>query len=477
MKKYIFFIKIVLISFLGFSSCEDPLEEIVFSELTPGTFLTTENGMRSLLNSAYANAHLHSFDGHVAYHYLPAMTSGEAWNRGGSIEVWFTALSDFAWDSNHRYVLGIWSDAFQAIRDVNIVLDNIDNESFNEDFRRSAEAEARFIRGWSYALLYDLFGPVPLYQSSSTDSLLIGRVGEDQMQTFIETELRAATDALPSEPVASGRASKSSALGVLTKHYLNTKQWQNVVDVTEEIMNLNVHSLVPEYSEVFSLENEGNAEMLWALPRAAPDATQNVNALSFPTDYPLPLPSQNVFAARTYLFDDYVNSFEDGDTRKDLIVTEYVSTSSGETVQLLGNDQSISLKYEFDPNATGAGMGNDIPVIRYADILLARAEALNELNGSNQESIDLINQVRERAGISPLTLGDFNQETLRDHIFQERRWEFFMEGKSREDQIRQGTFISGAQVRGKNAQPFHVRFALPQLDLDANPELQQNDGY
>ena len=97
-----------------------PLEDQVFSELTPGTFLTTENGINSLLNSAYANAHLHSFDGHVAYHYLPAMTSGEAWNRGGSIEVWFTALSDFAWDSNHRYVLGIWQDGFQAIRDANI---------------------------------------------------------------------------------------------------------------------------------------------------------------------------------------------------------------------------------------------------------------------------------------------------------------------------------------------------------------------
>ncbi|MGD1891705.1 MAG: RagB/SusD family nutrient uptake outer membrane protein [Cyclobacteriaceae bacterium] len=467
----------ILITFAAsLFSCEDTLEERVFSELTPGTFLTTENGIQSLLNSAYANAHLHSFDGHVAYHYLPAMTSGEAWNRGGSIEVWFTALSDFAWDSNHRYVLGLWNDGFQAIRDANIVLDNIENENFSTEFKSLVTAEARFIRGWSYALLYNNFGPVPLYTSSGTDSLLIPRASEEQMRTFIETELTTAAANLPDKPSAFGKASKGSALGVLSKHLLNTQQWQECLNVTQQIIDLGVYGLVPEYSEVFSLENEGNIEMLWALPRTAPAATQSINALTFPTDYPLPLPSQNVFAARTYLFDDFVNSFEASDTRTELIVTEYVN-KSGEPIQLLGNDQSLSLKYEFDPNATGAGMGNDIPVVRYADILLSRAEALNEVNGPTQEAIDLINQVRARANASLLSLGDFTQESIRDQIFQERRWEFYLEGKSREDQIRQCTFISGGQARGKNAQPFHVRFAIPQLDVDANPDIEQNDGY
>jgi hypothetical protein len=475
MKNNIINILCVLIVLL-ISACEETLEEEVFSELTPNTYLNTENGMQALLNSAYANAHLESFDGHLAYHYLPAMTSGEAWNRGGSIEVWFTALSEFSWDSNHRYVLGIWTDAYQAIRDANIVLDNIANENFDSKFQELTRAEAQFIRGWSYALLYNLFGPVPLYTSSSTDSLLLPRASEAQMTTFIEQELTSAASNLPVEPAAFGRASKGAALGVLCKHYLNTKQWQQCLDLTQQIMDLNVYGLVPDYQEVFSLENEGNAEMLWALPRTAPVAPQFVNALTFPTDYPLPLPNQSVFAARTYLFDSFVNSFEAGDTRKDLIVTEYVNTS-GTMVALLGNDQSLSLKYEFDPNASGAGMGNDIPVIRYADILLARAEALNEINGPSQEAIDLINQVRDRANASLLSLSDFTKESLREHIFKEREWEFYLEGKRREDQIRQGTFVSGAQARGKNAQPHHVRFAIPQVDIDANPAIEQNPGY
>ncbi|MEX2594855.1 MAG: RagB/SusD family nutrient uptake outer membrane protein [Anditalea sp.] len=126
--------------------------------------------------------------------------------------------------------------------------------------------------------------------------------------------------------------------------------------------------------------------------------------------------------------------------------------------------------------------GNDEPEIRYADILLSRAEALNELNGPNQESIDLINQVRLRAGLSSelLAVGDFStKEALREHLLNERAWEFYGEvGIRREDQIRMGTFISSAIERGHtNAQPFRVVFPIPQAAIDADPNLVQNENY
>jgi hypothetical protein len=113
-------------------------------------------------------------------------------------------------------------------------------------------------------------------------------------------------------------------------------------------------------------------------------------------------------------------------------------------VQGLGNDQSHPLKLPWDPNAVGARAGNDIPVIRYADMLLTRAEALNEVNGPSEEAIDLINQVRTRANATPLVLADFTKDSLRDAILQEREWEFYFEGNSREDQIRHGVMISSA---------------------------------
>ncbi|RYD88440.1 MAG: RagB/SusD family nutrient uptake outer membrane protein, partial [Sphingobacteriales bacterium] len=80
---------------------------------------------------------------------------------------------------------------------------------------------------------------------------------------------------------------------------------------------------------------------------------------------------------------------------------------------------------------------NNVTILRYADVLLMRAEALNELNGPNQESITLVNQIRSRAGLTEYTLGSFGTKAaLRDAIFDERNKEFFMEGRRRDDLIR-----------------------------------------
>lgn len=474
MKTYIkFFLLITIISFM---SCEDPLEEKVYSELAPTNFLNTEEGIKSVLYSAYRSAQLADFSGGIDQYYLSAMPSGESWNRGGTVENALTPLSNFTWNSNHGYLNTVWNLMYEAIRDANILLDNIENENFSQEFKTEVTAEAKFIRASAYDFLYKWFGPTPIHNSSTPEELNLPRSTEEEMLTFIEQDYLEAAADLPQEQELYGMATKGSALGLLTKFYLNTKQWQKAAETAKEVMDMGKYGLVSSYEEVFSLENEGNKEMVWVFPRTAQIGGGNfINAFTFPIDYPR-LPNQNVFAARTYMFDEFVNSFEESDSRLDLIVTEYTN-NKGNHVQLLGKDQSLSLKYEFDPNAVAAHAGNDIPVVRYADILLARAEALNEMNGPNAESIELINQVRERAGASPLSVGDFTKESLRDHILQERAWEFFAEIKRREDQIRHGEFISGAQARGKNAQPHHVLFPIPQREIDANPNIDQNPGY
>jgi hypothetical protein len=187
----------------------------------------------------------------------------------------------------------------------------------------------------------------------------------------------------------------------------------------------------------------------------------------------------NNWGAQYRLYDAFYNSFEQGDKRKNLILTSYVN-SGGATVSLLNADNIRSFKYWPDPNAISNDHGNDIAEVRYADILLSEAESLNELNGPTQEAIDLINQVRERAGLPDLTLASFSsKESLRAHLLLERSWEFYTEaGIRREDQIRIGTFVSSAVARGHtNAKPTMVVFPIPQAAMDANPKLVQNDGY
>jgi hypothetical protein len=136
------------------------------------------------------------------------------------------------------------------------------------------------------------------------------------------------------------------------------------------------------------------------------------------------------------------------------------------------------LKY-WDNATAGNHSGNDVPVIRYADILLTKAEALNELNGPTQESLDLINAVRARAGIAALTLADATStEIYRDLILRERGWEFVAGGKRREDLLRHGKFISLAQARGiAAASEKHKLYPIPQAERDANKLCGQNDGY
>ncbi|WP_461093445.1 RagB/SusD family nutrient uptake outer membrane protein [Spirosoma gilvum] len=458
------------------TSCEKPLEEKIFSSLAPSTLFTTEAGISSSLNAAYAYSQRAGVTESWSPYWLSSMPTGEAYGIGGSIEALWTPLTEFTWNSNHGQLAPVWNVHYNGIRDANIVLDNIDKGAFSQTFKELATAEVHFIRGWNYSELYYLFGKLPLYKST-TDDLLQARASEEDTKAFIEQELLAAIPKLPVKASAFGRATKGAAQGVLCKFYLNTKQWQKAADLAKQIMDANTYSLLKNFKDIFALTNENNAEILWSLAKNAadPNTAQNLNALIFPPAYPFPYPNNSAFAARVYLFDKFVDSFDASDSRGKMMVRSFVQ--AGKEVKGYGVNQTLPFKYEWDPSAVGANAGNDLPVVRYADILLSRAEALNELSGPSAEVIALINQVRTRAGVSEIKLSDYTKESLRDFLLAERGKEFFLEMKSREDYLRQGKFISEAVKRGKNAKAYHVLYPIPQVELDANKALVQNEGY
>ncbi|MFD1770377.1 RagB/SusD family nutrient uptake outer membrane protein [Sphingobacterium suaedae] len=459
--KIISYIHLAILS-LSLSACDAILEEELYSELDE-QYANSPEGLQSLLTSAYGNAQWRNY----AYFFTSGMTSGENWNEFGAIESQFTPLCNFTWDSNHSYFSATWNQLYTVIRDANIILKNAPQQD-------QLVAEAKFLRGLSYYLLHDWFGPLPLYQSPDDDYRL-KRSGEEETVALIEKDLRESAAVLPATQIIYGKATKGAALGFLAKLYLQTKQWQKSVDVSAELMALGTYQLVDDYTQLFRIENEGNTEMIWVI-QSTPQLGNPFVANTFPTDYPH-LPNQTIYASRVYLYDEFVHSFAGNDTRKGLIITSYTNTS-GVWTQLLGTNRSYPGKYEFDKDAIGASYGNDVPVLRYADILLSRAEALNELHGPTAESIALVNQVRRRAGQEGLEQGAWTKASFRTQIFQERKWEFWYEQARRSDQIREGTFISEALRRGKSAaKPHHVLFPIPQTELDANPNLEQNEGY
>lgn len=477
MKKILYkstFASALMVLIVMLSSCEKALEEDNFSQLSTEDFLKTEAGIRALSVSAYSNAQFVAFPMNVKINF-GELSTDIMFQAGGGVAGSAAQIYNFAWEStNEWFNVQTWNKCYRAIRDANIMLENIDGAPMSTTQANTYKGEARFLRAFSYYLLNDWYGPVPLNVSSTT-STEISRPSVTEMNSFLETEFKQAADLLPLNQAEYGRATKGAALGFLTKFYLNTRQWQKCADAAKQVMDLNIYNLYANYVNMFKVENEKNNEFIFASPAVNIAGQGNQwMAVSFPATYPR-LTNQASFASNYKLYDNFVNSFAANDARLGAILTSY-KTAAGATVTLIGKNDSRSFKYYPDPASFSADAGNDIPELRYADILLARAEALNELNGPTQESITLINRVRTRAGVTPRELTGFTKETLRDAILDERKWEFFTEGFRRQDLLRHNRFISNAVSRGKNAKPFHVLYPIPQTEIDVS-KIKQNEGY
>lgn len=479
-------IKIYIVAFLAFflGACESVLDPEVYSESDNKQIFSTQDGIEAVLYGAYAKvASMNVNDAGDELCSEESMTD-VLFMQAGAISAWCSDLMDFTLDGvNSRMYSVFWNIPYQGIRNCNLILENIDDADISDDAKVLIKSEARFIRAWAYNNLYFRFGPTPL-RTSTTQELYLQRATDEQMRSFIETELLAVVEDLPNpgdEPVY-GRAHKAAAMGLLTKYYLNTKQWQKCADMTDDIIGGYNYDLYPSYFDMFKVANERNVEYIWvrqAKADAGRSASLTLMNYAYPDNFSYCLEPEYLewlgrnFATNILIRTDFYNSFEVNDERKKSLITSYINTD-GETIQLTN---PAPFKYWPTDDVVSASYGNDIPVIRFADILLSRAETLNELEGPNQEAIDLINRVRERAGVTDINLTDFTQETLRDHILKERGWEFYLEGKRREDLIRHGKFISQAQARGLPAEDHMVRYPIPVSTRVANPELDQNPGY
>ncbi len=473
-------------------ACENYLDENPPGELAPTNFLTTVDGVEAVLFSAYLDYKANY--GQHQYINLLEWPTDIAYQTGGGENRTAVLLINFQWDASTAWINNnFWNQKYQSIRDANTVIENIENLEASDQLKTQLEAEARYIRAVNYAYMYNYYGPVPLRRSNA-DAPDLPRATDEEMRAFIESELSAVADLLPSsDEQVYGRATQGAALGFLARHYLNTRQWAEAAQVCQDVINLGEYALFTSYRDLFKVENEGdknpnNREMI------AVSSTTNINPYgikysnaAFPPNfsYSEKLPEvqwttdMRNWASQYRLRDAFVDSFDkENDDRFSLIIENYMNRNDALVNLRSSADNSRSMKY-FDPNAEIASHGNDWPMLRYADILLMRAEALNELNGPNQESIDLINQVRNRAGLEELMLSDFSSaQELTDHILQERAWEFYSEGLRRDDLLRQGVFISGAQERGiTNASERHRLFPIPITEVDANPNMEQNTGY
>jgi len=484
----IFSMAIIAFLVLG---CDDFLEEEVFTQYDPNAFLQDESGVDALLTGAYSAGNVTGFFSRDNTFILGEFTTDMTWETGGGLNRLVVPIMQFNWDPTTGFFNGQYNNFYRAIARANNVLlvinslTDIDQETINQ-----IQAEARFVRSYSYYMLHNLFGPTPIIEipeGASLDEIeAIGketpRATEEEYRAYVEADLRFAAENLSAEGVSS-RANKGNSLALLTKFYMNNKEWQKAADTAQEVLGLG-YTLYDDYTKMFSIEGENNNEYIFRFECLIGSNQTNVYMPhAFPPNYQI----QNNWINYGAMFRTYTafyETFEEQDIRRELFVTEYVPIGETDPVRLdrdvNGNalDDVRSFKYTPDPVAVAQANGNDIPYIRLADIILARAEALNEISGPNQEAIDLINQIRNRANATPVVLADYgSKQALSDFILAERGREFYSEGLRREDLIRHGSYIQQAIDRGVAAEPHQILYPIPQAQIDNNPNLEQNPGY
>lgn len=465
-----------------FWACEDLLEEETFTALGPNDFFNSAEDLEVVLNSVYGELLYGSILRDAVT--LQEVNTDIAIERNGGIFTHNQPMEEFTWNSTHLYTGIAWDKRYRGIFNANTVIDNAGAVNMDDARKQQILAEARFIRAFNYYLLYDFFGPTPLITSSLTEVTdRPARASEDEFIAFIENELIAAADILPVRPPLEqyGRATKGAALATLTKLHMMTKNWDKAISVSKQVMDLGEYDLFTEgnRTELFSPDNQQDNEFIFVVVMSeTPNDLVGNRWLSHvvPRGYQWQYPPRAIFAAEYKIRSEFLELFDTDDERLNAFLFEFVN-ADGETI-VLGEDDVRSLKFPEYPNQSVTADPGDYPYLRFADILLSRAEALNEINGPNQESVDLLNMVREAAGVSKFIVGDFaGKASFRDFLLEERGREFHTEALRRQDLIRHGKFIEMARERGKSAQDFQVRFAIPQTELERNPNLTQNEGY
>ena len=484
-----YLIKILLATTLLFSACsEDFLDKKPLGQLTSDNFFTTEDHAVWATNATYEQ--MRNFDNHVfSYLALTDIISDDS-DKGStpSDGSFLNEIDNFTFDASNITFGAVWKGYFRGIYRANIALENIPNiEVMDEDLRTRLMGENYFLRAYHYFKLVRWFGELPLIDRTlGNDEYEQERRPVEEIYAFIEEDLRRAQAQLPARYFGEnvGRATSGAATGLLSKVYLTQEKWQEAADAALTVINSGEYALLDNYSDVFTVEGENSSESVFEVQAAAFETggggTQ-YNEVQGVRGTP------NLGWGFNRPSDDLVQAFEPGDPRREATILYVGEVLPDGSAIVEDNPNIFNERYNqkafvvAGPGGNGNGGGN-IRVLRYADVLLIAAEALNEL-GRSEDALTYLNQVRARArGMSNFILPDIettDQSELRPIIWRERRAELAMEQQRWFDLVRQNRAASVMQAVGKDfMENKHELLPIPQSEIDVSGgSLSQNPGY
>lgn len=496
MKKYIRFSILFSTLALGIFACTDLLDEDPKDQVFVDNFFQTENDAIAAVNSIYgilnATSSAPTFGGvyFSTYWVATGLASDEMENRLPSPDL--DQLETFTHRPANSSLYDFWSLAYKGINNANFAIEGIPAVNADASLKNRLLGEAHYLRAMLYFDLVRWFGDVPLVLRLDSD-INPPRAPKSEVYAQIISDLEFAEQHLPgSYPAGNGlgRATRFAATGLLAKVYLTLGEWQKCIDKCNVIINSGQFGLYEDFAEAFRIPNENGKETIFSVGFGTANnsisfwESGQFNVRLLPRKLSGQIPGVNAQGwqvATQHLYD----SFDPQDRRREVTFLTTIENVDGTVTTVEPHIQ----KYWDKVNEPLAGnTDHDFPYLRYSDILLMKAEAINELNnGPTAEAYDAINQVRKRArfdGTEELPilpdLQGLSYEAFKEALLLERRHEFVAEGHRWLDLVRFGKLQELVPLAkpGVQPQPYHVLFPVPQGEIDLNPNLlPQNPGY
>lgn len=467
----------VLLAVGLFSSCRKELDKTPLDQFSNTTFWTSESNVMLALTGVYrGNIQMsvnptgaeYSATDWWSYHgllYLEFATDNAYDRRGDNSGL--NTLTNGALTSANAYIGYYWTLSYARIARCNYFLENISKAPIDQSKITRMTAEARFIRATQYFYLSQYFGSVPLVTKVLTlsEANTVSKATRQQVMDYAESELKASAAALPRfaqlTSAERGRASAQVALAFLGRLYLGEQKYSDAAATYKQIIDYGENTIDPSFESLFNGTNESSSEILFATQYQqdlAPNAMQQHNYPAALGGYMLDCPLGSL-----------VESFEFSDgTPFSYTDPRYVASDLGQNrdprlkYTVLYNGRPFkNITYDSNPDdassadqltttkqATRTGFalkkfnseafsggdlqnsGIDLPIIRYAEVLLSYLEAKLE----NGEAIDqsllnaTINKVRGRTGVNMPAVTETNPALLRVILRRERRNELALEG-------------------------------------------------
>ncbi|MCE6989718.1 RagB/SusD family nutrient uptake outer membrane protein [Dyadobacter sp. CY323] len=472
----------ILIAICIFTAgCSDFLELAPKDATNVKNFYRNAADMQAAVNAAYGMLTSSGEYGY-AYYNVSETRSDNTYNFevGGNLPD--AELDQFKMASTNEITRLMWIDTYRGILACNAVLDHIDGATMDQALRDRFIGEAKFLRALKYFNMVRTFGDIPLVLSE-TKSVSEGygqaRVATAEVYNQIVIDLTEAEQKLPLAYTGSdiGRATKGAAKALLGKVYLTSGNFAKAKDKLKEVIDQGNYRLLDDYAALWPVANANHQESIFEVQfKKGGTGTGS----SFYNNFAPRNSGTNVIkvgfaGGRNNPTADMVAAYERGDARKAAsLATGYTDAATGKFVP-----DPYTLKYQDTPFAEGDA-DNNWTVLRYADVLLMYAEAINEVNnGPTAEAYDAINAVRKRAKLAALPAG-MSKAAFALAMEHERQVELAFEGHRWFDLVRTGreVVVMNQHFKSPVVAEFNAVFPIPQTQIDVNPQgIKQNPGY